>query len=151
MAELELRDLLTAFAPWLVDIDLAPTPSTQTGFATVSHDTVANYVGYRASSGAQNDEIGWDVVLSAGTWTVEVIHLKAVNAGTYSVRLDGVEVGTVDGHNAGGLTYDNSGLVTGVVVTASGKKRLLLKMATKNAGSANYQALLEHVTLRRTA
>lgn len=136
--------------PWLIDIDPLPTAIAQTNWDTLSHDTLSTYAGYKTSSGAQNAEINWDVLLAAGTWTVELIYVKSSTAGIISVQFDAVEKGTVDSYNAS-TVYDNRASITGVVIAATAKVRLKLKMATKNASSSSYIGFIAHVQLRRTA
>lgn len=136
-------------APWQIDINVFMPPATNvnwTGFSTGSMIMGC----YRLSSGAQNDEIGWDVVLAKGTWTISLLHAKANNAGIYTVSLDGVTVDTIDAY-ASATTYDNVSSISGYDVASTGRKRLLLKMATKNASSAGYYGYLQSVSLRRTA
>lgn len=143
-----------AGAPWLIDVNVFPTSIAHTNWDTIDavSTTYANHVfgGVKQSSGAQNDEIAWDVVLAAGTWTVEVVHFKASTAGIYSVRFDGVDKGTVDGY-AAAQTANARGSVSGISVASSGKVRVSLKMATKNASSSSYFGYVSHLQLRRTA
>lgn len=65
------------------------------------------------------------------------LHRKGNSRGIYSILLDGVEVGTIDGYKA---TDELNALATvaGVAVAATRKKRLTLKMATKHASSSAY-------------
>lgn len=138
--------------PWKIDINVFTTPATVTGFTTLSQQS-GDFMGGRRTngSGAQNDQIGWDVVLAAGTWTFDMIHHTGSGRGIYTVSLDGTSIGTtVDG-------YDGSGAlnvfktITGITVSTTGKKRLLLKMATKNASSSGYQGTFSFISLTRTA
>lgn len=141
----------TPALPWLVDVDVFPTAVAHTNWDTIAFDaTTSLYSGTKNSSGAQNDEINFDVILSAGTWTVELIHATGANRGIYSIQFDGVEKGTIDGYNAGGATNVRSS-VGSITVSTPGKVRLKIKMATKNASSSSYFGLLHHVQLRRTA
>ena len=134
-------------APWTVDIDGLQSIA-NTNWASPTAGAIF-YGGYNLSSGAQNDEIAWDVVLSAGTWTIQLTHYTINSGGIYSVRIDGVEVGTIDGYvDPGGPNA--VGLIPGVVIATTGKKRVSLKMATKHASSSNYYGLVQHVQFRRT-
>lgn len=137
--------------PWLVDIiPAAGTPVAQVGWATpLAHTSVLHGM-YLLSSGANTAEASWDVLLSAGTWTVEIVYWSGADRGIASVQLDGVEVGTADFYAAAAVANSRR-TVTGVVVATNGKKRLTLKMLTKNASSSAYYAYLIHVQLRRTA
>lgn len=136
--------------PWLVDIDVFSTAVSQTNFDTNNVQALAIHNAFKASSGAQNDEINWDVILAAGTWTVELTYRKASDAGIVSVQFDSVEKGTIDQYNAA-TSYNNRSTVAAITVATTGKVRLKLKMATKNASSSSYVGYLQHVQLRRTA
>lgn len=101
------------------------------------------------STGAQNAEIYWDIGLSGGTWDFELTSSTANNRGIYTVSIDAVSVGTIDGYTAGSVLFARS-VLTGITI-ASGTRRLKLKMATKNASSSNYFGTIQHIQLRRTA
>lgn len=141
---------------WLIDVDVLMTSSSATNWNSNTIDTAAFYNGRKGSTGAQNAEVNYDVVLSAGTWTIEVMHFTFTDAGIMSVQLDdgaGVfaEVGTIDTYSAA-LTRNVRTSITGVAVTATARKRRLkLKMTDKNASSTNYAGYIQHVQLRRTA
>lgn len=137
--------------PWLVDVNVFPTAISQTNWDTILGEAATDLYGWaKSSSGAQNAEICWDVVLAAGTWTVELIHHQAGDRGIYSVQFDTVEQGTIDGYNAV-ETHNVRSSVSGITVAATAKVRLKLKMATKNASSSSYKGVVHHVQLRRTA
>ena len=137
--------------PWLIHINPLDAAHSNTNFSTNSSAESNSYIGRDiAASGAQNAERAWYVVLAQGTWAITVIHTKDLDHGIYSVQIDTVEVGTVDGYNGSAQT-NQYGTVAGVTVASTGKKELKLKLATKNASSASYGADLQHVTLLRTA
>jgi len=52
------------------------------------------------STGVQNAARWWYVNLAAGTWDFELLHEIANNRGIYSVQIDDVQVGTIDGYAA---------------------------------------------------
>lgn len=106
---------------------------------------------YRTSSGAQNAEIGWDVLMDAGTWTIGVLGTKDTDLGIYTALIDGVVVGVVGDGYAAARAYNNAMSLAGVVIAAAGRKRVSLKMATKNAASSNYFGQITQVTLVKTA
>jgi hypothetical protein len=134
--------------PWRVEINPA-TASGYTNWSTVSYAAVVGAVA-RISVGSQNNEVYWDIVLGAGTWTVSLVHTAGNDKGIYSVQLDGVEVGTIDGYNAS--TVNNTiSAVTGIVVASTGVKRLKLRMETKNASSSSYYGTIQVLSLQRTA
>lgn len=102
------------------------------------------------STQAQNDEIGYDLILAAGTWRIDLIVTKTTAGGIASVRVDDVEVGTVDTYN-GSTTRNNAASVTGITVATTGLHRVSLKAATKNASSSAYIIAFNMLTLRKTA
>lgn len=142
---------LVEFLPRRINIDPAiEVPTAQTNWSTIAFSTSAARWGYLQSSGAQNAEISWTLSLAAGTWTIDLNHHRSTNVGIYSVRIDNVEVGTVDGYVAS-PTFNNRNSVTGVVVTTTGSHVLKLVMATKNASSSSFFGVIQGVGMRRTA
>lgn len=103
----------------------------------VSQDNPAN----------QNDSASFDFACGAGTYTLELMHLLGNNRAIYTVKIDGTTIGTIDAYSAG-LVYARSKL-TGIAITA-GQHVLTLLLATKNASSAGYDALLERAVLTQT-
>ena len=135
--------------PWLVDIDPYVTALANTNWSTLVNTAALNaYI--MQSTGAQNASVEWDVGLSAGTWTLALIVLTFDGSGILTVSLDGVSVGTSD-HYSVALEPAVRKDVAGIVVAASGVKRLKFTMATKNASSSAYYGSLSAVQLLRTA
>lgn len=137
--------------PWMVNIPApAITPRAQTNWSTYASSSVIGG-GTLDSSGAQNAEIAWDEVLSAGTWLIELLHRQNVNRGIYTVQLDGVTVGTIDGY-AGADVVNKRDTIAGIAVATTKLYRLRLLMATRNAlNTTGFFGSLQHVGLRRTA
>lgn len=106
-------------------------------------------VGFTNSSSAVNDAIAWDVILSAGTWDAHFWVRKSTNTGIITLNQDGSSAGTVDTYAAAAAAAKVS--ITGWTVSATGKKRMQLKMATKNASSSNYVLNIFALEFRRTA
>jgi hypothetical protein len=101
------------------------------------------------SDGAQGDSTSYDVPpLQAGTYSIELRHLPFTNRGIYTIEIDGVSVGTLDGYSAS-LTAGRS-VLTGVVLTA-GTHVITLAMLSKNASSGGYIGMVERLLLTRTA
>jgi len=138
-----------AIYPWLIDIDVFATPKATTGFTEFGLSSTYIYCAQKTSSGNRYDSIAWDVVLGAGTWTVQLIYIRGVNAGIYSIQFDSVEKGTIDGYGAAGPNIFGS--VTGISVATTAKVELKLAINNKNTGSGGYNANLQHVRLMRTA
>ena len=137
--------------PWLIQIHPWGLSASNVNFST--RTLPASQVAYCAtldSSGVQDDEVTWPVVLAQGTWAVYVVHGSETDAGVYSVQLDTVEVGTIDSY-AGSGAYNVIGSVTSISVSSTGKKELKLKMATKHASSSAYYGRIQGITLLRTA
>jgi hypothetical protein len=153
-ADIALADLgqplIDALLPWQIDVNPFLTPAQQTNWATLLNDANQVTAWSKKSSGAQDAVIGWDVVLAAGTWTIEILTITAGDEGIVTVALDGTSQGTLDLYSAA-VTYNQSKKLTGLAVAATGKKRLTLTMATKNASSSNYVGHLTALRLLRTA
>jgi hypothetical protein len=139
--------------PWLVNVDASMTPVSHVNWNTNLVDGNAPYRLIRDTSPvAQNNEISFDVVLAAGTWTFELIHYRDVDRGIYTVLFGGVAKGTIDGYTpAGTPPFLTRSPITGVVVVASGKVRVTLRMATKNVSSSGYRGSLSHIQFKRTS
>lgn len=104
----------------------------------------------RQGTVAQNDEIGWDVQLTEGTWNLTVIYYKSTDRGIQTWKLDGTTLGTIDGY-AASESWNNVTQITGFTVSTSGIYTLKCVMATKNASSSNYYYSLQVINLMRTA
>jgi hypothetical protein len=137
------------FVNKLVDVDVLMTAVSHINWNQLNVDNLAIYNGYKLSTVAQNNEINYDISLSAGTWDIELLHVTGANQGIYTITLDDIACGTIDGYSAG-TAYNVRTSLTGVIVPDPRVYRLKLKMATKNASSANYQGLIQHIQLRRT-
>lgn len=136
--------------PLEIAIDVFPTAKSNTNWDTITIDTTQIHNGRKVSGGAQNDEIAWDVLLPAGTWTIEILHEKNSDVGIYSVQFDSVEQGTIDGYNA--TSQDNQrGTVTGAFITSERAVELKLKMTAKNGSASAYAGRLQGLKLIRTS
>lgn len=143
--------ILNSMVPWMIDIDVFMAPGAQTNWATNTQSEAENiFAGYNISSGDQNAEISWPVVLSAGTWSLSVMHLIGSDKGIYTPYLDATALDTFDGY-AASPSYNAVSNITSITVATSGKKTLKLKMETKHASSSNYYGAIQKVRLIRTA
>ena len=135
--------------PWTIFVSPFHTPKSNVNWNTVAIDTscVNNTASY--NTGAQNDEITWDVVLAAGTWSLELIHSTDSDRGIYSIFFDSVLKGTIDGYT-GSKVYNVRTSVVGIVVPTTKKIELKLITATKNGSSAGYVAAISGLRLIRT-
>jgi hypothetical protein len=94
----------------------------------------------RITGTAQSNSISWDVALAAGPVTFDLYHYRDIDGGIYTVSIDGVSVGTIDGYCATGVAGPRKSSIVGAVVTYSGIHRVTLTMSTKNASSTGYVA-----------
>lgn len=102
-----------------------------------------------ASDATQNAYQSYDVPLSAGMWDAHFWVRRSTNTGIITLNQDGASCGTVDTYNA---TVDAAKVsITGWTVATTGKKRMQLIMATKNASSSAYTLGFFAVEFRRTA
>jgi hypothetical protein len=136
--------------PWQIDINVFMTAISHVNWDTNTVDSNCIRNGYKSSTGAQNAEINFDLPIAAGTWTIELLHVKSTTHGIFSVQIDGIEVGTADAYSASAV-FNNRTSVSGVVIATAGKHRLKLKMTTKNVSSGGYFGAIQHIQLRRTA
>lgn len=116
------------------------------GSANISEDQWADH---GMVSTAQNHEIAWDQPLAAGTWDVHVLFFRATLLGIATVTFDATSVGTIDMY--GSSQSNTVGSITGITVSTTGKVRIKLKGATKNASSSGYALWISQVILVRTA
>lgn len=136
--------------PWLIDVDVFEQAVSHVNWDGVSSSLGVILGGYKFSSGAQNDEISFDVVLAAGTWTVELLHFKVPSGGIFSLYLGATSLGTIDNYAAVN-TPSTLNSISGVIIPLAALYRLTLRMETKNVSSTNYGGLLQHIQFRRTA
>lgn len=104
--------------------------------------------GGTAQATTQNAERGWDIYLDAGYYTIELAHQEGTNLGIYSVRVDDVEVGTIDGYAA--TFVSRLAAVVDVMISDTGIHKISIVMATKNASSSGYLAKLNGLNILRT-
>lgn len=86
---------------------------------------------------AINNEANVDFWQDTGSFTYAQIHSKDVNRGIYTVNLDGVAQGTIDGFVSPGPEQNAFNTITTTMATA-GVKNFQLKVAAKNASSTGY-------------
>ncbi len=136
-------------ANWLIDGNLFLGSMGNTNWSSFNQDNTEIFGGDMETSGAQNDEIYWDIGISGGTWDFTLLHYKGTNRGIYTVSIDGSSIGTIDGYNGSALR-NSLDTLTGISI-ADGKRRLKLKMATKNGSSGGYFGTAQAWQFRRTA
>jgi hypothetical protein len=139
--------------PWTIEITpqaVFDAPLRTGNWALVQEPNDLNIFVILNNSPTQNDEIGWDFIMAAGTWNLNMTFMKIANGAIATVNLDGAAVGTIDTYNSA-TTHNNHATVTGFAVPTNAKHRVSLKMATKNASSTGFELLMCGFQLRRTA
>jgi hypothetical protein len=139
----------TNLDPWYVDIIGVSAPTAITNWATITVDATSVLNSFRLSTGAQNAAVGYPVVLSAGSWTLTLVHSLGPNRGIYAIDLSGAAIGGIDGY-AVGVTPNTYSTRTFTVAT-TGLYTLNLVMSTKNAASSSFFGAITLINLRRTA
>lgn len=136
--------------PWLIQIQPFSPPKAQTNWATIGNSGGELYTFHLLSTGAQNAEITWDIVLAKGTWNITIIGQKNSDRGIISIQFDSVERATLDEYSDP-YTPLSINTATGIVVPVTKKIELKLKMATKNGSSSAYAGSTSLISLIRTA
>lgn len=104
------------------------------------------------SNGAINEEVRYDIVLGAGTYTVLLHHDKDVNRGIYTITADGSTItSSVDGYAATRVANFISVASTSLTIATSKLVDIRVRMASKNAASPNYYATFSRIEFIRTA
>lgn len=140
--------------PWLVNVDVFMTPVASSGMNNVPVvNSSAIYNAYKNNFGSNliGDSIEYDVALSAGTWTLEIITVTYDSAAIITAYLDGTSVGSTDLFYGPSAQWNTRKQITNIIVTTSGKKRLKLATTGKNASSLGYIFYLMHIQFKRTA
>lgn len=137
-------------------IALWASPKSKVGAWTADFTTLAPF---SLSDGVQNSSVSYDFICAGGTYTLDFTHLVGPNRGIYTISIDGVTVGTVDGYSAtyyygvsvAGVDIAAPGLasITGIGI-AAGTHVLKFLMATKNASASAYYGTVSFAVLTRT-
>jgi hypothetical protein len=138
--------------PWRIDVNvLLPRDLTVGTWLTQQANTLLMAGWIANSPAAQNDEVGWDLIIAKGTWNLSFIAATTVASAIASVRIDDVGVGTADLY-ASPTVLNVTKTIAGVVVASTGKKRVSLKAATRNAlNTTGWTMAVSALGLRRTA
>ena len=102
------------------------------------------------STSNDGDELDYKVYLAAGTYTIRLIAQKQSAGGIVDIDIDAVEIASFDLYNGSSL-YNQMFTDTGNVIAASGLKSLTLRLDGKNGSSSSYGAIINGITLWRTA
>ena len=107
--------------------------------------------GNGSSAGAQFNRVAWDLLFSAGTYSLSLVYKKLANGGIMTFQLDDETLSTtVDTYLA--VTLPNQFVtIPGVQVPVNGKKRFRIRMDSKNAASGGYFGIINSFQFWRTA
>ena len=148
--DVTLRALIEETLPWTIFIDVLHSPKSQVNWNQITVSAAILHAAALDSSNAQNNSIAWDVILAAGTWSLELFTLKGDDRAVISIQFDSVEKATIDTY-AASYTSNILASVTDIVVPTTKKIELKLKTTTKNQLSSGYYASIMSVRLMRTA
>lgn len=109
-----------------------------------------NFTNAGGAGPADGQYLTWKLHLSAGTYTLRVIHGKDTNFGIADFYIDATEVASIDMYGAA-ATYMNVNNTTGIAVADSGVKTVKLLIDGKNASSAGFRIDANIIYLIRTA
>jgi hypothetical protein len=140
------------YAERMFDINVFLTPLSQVNWDHIYQDDGTLSLTYNArleSTGAQNASISWPLTLAAGTYAVSLMHHAGPDRGIYSVQIDGVEKGTINGYAGAAIQQVDD--ATGIVIADTGEYTLTLKMAAKDASSSGYAGMIQALRVIRTA
>ena len=134
-------------------IALWGSPKTSVGVWAADFTTLAPF---SLSSSAQNDSISFDFICTGGQYTLNFLHLIGPNRGIYTIAIDGVTVGTVDGYAAdfnyvttANIPAPSMTTLTGLVLS-SGTHVLKFTMAAKNVASSAYYGCVSSAVFTKT-
>ena len=123
------------------------TPAGEVNWSTDDYASTYPFGVRSISAASQNDNRTYYADLAPGIYTVDLWHNKSTDRGVYSVRFNGVEIGTIDGYAAASAVAKNS--VTTITVPTGGRTAVALVMATKNASSSGYRGVVHGLALQR--
>ena len=123
----------------LVDVNPVPRASDSHLWQNVQINSQAWNNMYRSSfpAGDQTSYLEWQLPLAAGTWTMEVTHVRADDAGVMAFSVDGTDVGSVDAY-APVIEHNVRATISSITVASSGMHTLRVRTDAKNIASSNY-------------
>jgi collagen triple helix repeat protein len=129
--------------PELIDVNPVPRATASNNWDSFAAEGHSWNGGYRTSfpGGDATSFLEWRLPIAAGTWDMEVTHVKNFDAGILSFSLDGVPIGTVDGYDAG-TVFNAPGTVAAISVATSGMHTLRVQTGTTNAPGGTFYAYL---------
>lgn len=135
--------------PQQIDVDRFNPSATNGSWGYQSNASAVGYF-YLIFHGdaVANSYLEWQVLLSAGTWKLEIMGITNTDEGIATLTLDGNSIGTLDWY--GSLTFNVIKSITGIVIASTGIKTLRLTATTKNGSSSEYYISLQFICLTRT-
>lgn len=106
------------------------------------------------SSNAVNDEVVFDVLLDAGTWSMLALVDTDSNRGIVTIALDdgsGTYSTLATEDLYGSRVANVERLTTGISVGSAINRQLRLKVGSKNGSSGGYFCVVQAISFRRTA
>lgn len=141
---------IDATLPWRIQIPAWTGKAAGVGtFASVPLGVLGGGYHYNTSI-AQNDSMSWDVVMAAGTWTMEIRYGLSNGGGIVTPSIAGANQATFDSY-AASAAYDQLYTAAGIVNASTAKKRVTLLAGSKNASSVGYYIVAQWISLIRTA
>lgn len=108
------------------------------------------YGWWRNTSSADGDNISYEVTLEAGTYTLALLCVKAVNHGILDIDIDDTEVASFDLY-AAASAYNVYNSQADISISSAGLKTLKLRVHGKNDNSTDYWVGYSYIALWRTA
>lgn len=138
--------------PWYIDLDPYCATGNYAWDSTNLQGTNVYLYNYFVGSDVPDMQYTarwWDIDFGAGgVYSISPLFLGGSDIGIYSFRVDGIEVGRVDGYFAVD-TPNQRPVVTGARIPP-GRHRFSVLIATRNASATNWYADLFHLYLWRT-
>lgn len=151
----DLRDRVSAIEaayPYMASVNAAvDLPSAATAGYSQAYLAASVGGGVLVTATTVGVYVEWTVVLAAGTYSLNLWHSKAPDAGIVSISIDGATaLATKPDGYAAGPAVNTLAAVTGAQVLTSGRHTVRLTGATKHASSSAYGLLVQSLSLTRT-
>lgn len=132
------------------DISVMPTPDVVSG--TWTSTAISTGTCQRNTPTPTNgDYVEWNVLLQAGTWSLDAVLTRFAAAGIAQFSVDGSNVGSAFDCYAASTTPHADHSATGIVIATTAVYPVRLTVAGKNASASGYGMALEALALKKTA
>lgn len=129
-------------------INVLCTPQENWQFNSLVVSSADYFCGELSSSTVVDAEASFDFYAESGTYTLDLVHKKTTDRGIYTVQVDGVTEGTIDGYATPAAAARDS--ITNITIATTGVHRLRLLMASKNVSSSAFRGGVSGAVLTRT-